>query len=236
MPGIPTQPTSDEKSLAARRILAVTEQELQRLVLDIHDGLVQHLFAAQTQLTLMKRRREDGQKISDADWDEHLIRLSGLLDEALLEIRNFLGTFRSPNFSEREITDIIQSLISYHESFTGCQVELTYSDQQLTTSLPVKIALYRICQEALANAYRHAGTDRQWIRLDKENQMIRLEIHDQGRGFVPPPLNGLEATEREEHIGLRGMRDRVGLMGGKFELHSAPGQGTRVVVWAPADE
>lgn len=235
MPGIPTQPTSDDKQLAAHRILAVTEQELQMLVLDIHDGVVQNLFAAQTQLSIMKRRREDGQTIPDADFDEHLVRVFGLLDEALQEIRNFLGTFRSPNFAEREIADMIQSLISTHESFTGCQVQLTYDDQQLEVSLPVKIALYRICQEALANAYQHAGTNRQWIRLEKEHEMIRLEIRDQGRGFVPPPMKGLEATEREEHIGLRGMRDRVGLMGGRFELHSTPGKGTRIVIWAPAD-
>jgi signal transduction histidine kinase len=100
-------------------------------------------------------------------------------------------------------------------------------------SLPVKIALYRILQEALSNAYRHAGANRQWVRLWGEGDIICLEVEDQGKGFEPPPLEGPQATERVEHIGLRGMRDRVALLGGTFQLFSQPGKGTRITVKVP---
>jgi signal transduction histidine kinase len=102
--------------------------------------------------------------------------------------------------------------------------------------MPVRIALYRFCQEALSNAYRHAQADKQWIRLDKTDSHIVLEVGDDGKGFNPPPLSGPEATEQEEHIGLRGMRDRIALVGGQFELISEPGKGTRIVVKVPVDE
>jgi signal transduction histidine kinase len=234
-----TQPlpaSPEEKDLAARRILAVTEEELQQIVLDIHDGLVQQLFAAQTQVSVMRARRAAGQTITEPEWDAHLERLAGVLGQSLQEIREFLGAFRSPSFAQRELADVIRGLARQHEVFTGCQVTLTIDERPLPASLSVKIALYRICQEALSNAYRHGRTQQQWVRLTKENNQIILEVQDKGQGFQPPPLAGDDATEREEHIGLRGMRDRVGLIGGQFHLDSAPGQGTRVIVRVPVDE
>jgi signal transduction histidine kinase len=224
--------TPDEH-LAARRMLAVTEEELRRIVLDIHDGPVQYLFAGLSQLSLMQGRRARAEGISDEEWDQHLARLSAILSEALHEIRNFLGTFRPPEFARRQLPEIIEGLIVQHEAFTGCEVELVVHFPAVLVTMPVKIAIYRICQEALANAYRHSGSQQQMVKLGYDEGLIVLEVDDDGRGFVPPPLVGPDATEREEHIGLRGMRDRVGLLGGEFELYSEPGQGTRVVVRIP---
>jgi signal transduction histidine kinase len=224
--------TPDEH-LAARRILAVTEEELRRIVLDIHDGPVQHLFAGLSQVSLMQGRRARGEVIGDGEWDEHLARLSAILSEALHEIRNFLGTFRPPEFARRQLPEIIEGLIVQHEAFTGCEVALSVDFPAVVVAMPVKIALYRICQEALANSFRHSGSQQQGVRLGYAAGLIVLEVRDSGRGFVPPPLVGPDATEREEHIGLRGMRDRVGLLGGEFELYSGPDQGTRIVVRIP---
>ncbi|MEK6221925.1 MAG: ATP-binding protein [Chloroflexota bacterium] len=227
---------ADQKDLAASRILAVTEEELQQIVLDVHDGPVQLLFAALSQIQLIQKQRANGESFPEADWDASIARLSGLLEESLREIREFLGTFRSPDFPKREITDIIQGLLMQHEAYQECQIEFTPSENPLPVSLPAKIALYRICQEALSNAYRHAGVDRVSVTLEKSDEMVALEVRDWGRGFDPPLLVGREATEREEHIGLRGMRDRVGLVGGQFELRSAPGKGTHIIARVPADE
>lgn len=227
---------NEPNNLAARRILAVTEEELQRIVLDIHDGPVQSLFAALTQINLIQKRRARGETVSLEECDQLFTRLNTLTEVALEDIRNFLGTFRPPDFARRELADIIQGLLLHHEMTTGCQVEFTAVTQPITTSLPVKIALYRICQEALSNAYRHAQSSKQWICLDVETGQIILKVRDDGHGFIPPPLSGPEATEREEHIGLRGMRDRITLVGGQFELFSAPGKGTRIVVRVPIDE
>jgi signal transduction histidine kinase len=112
-------------------------------------------------------------------------------------------------------------------------VELNVENLPEDVALPVKIALYRILQEALSNAHRHAGADRQWIRVWSEEEWICLEVEDQGKGFEPPPLDGPQATEHVEHIGLRGMRDRVALLGGTFQLTSRPGKGTCITVKVP---
>lgn len=231
-----TNTTADQEHLAARRILAVTEEELQQIVLCIHDGPVQRMFAALAQISAIKKQRTQGVNISKTDYDEHFARLSHLLETALSEIRNFLGMFRSPDFTGLDLVDMIQGLVIQHEALTSCQIKLTVCESHLPVALPVKIALYRICQEALSNAYRHSGTKQQQVQLDRQDNVITMTISDKGRGFVPPPLSGPDATERLEHIGLRGMRERVGLIGGEFELRSTPGSGTQIVVRVLANE
>ncbi len=223
-----------ENDLASRRILAVTEEELSRIVLDIHDGPVQYLFAA---LSLLTRVQHQVESRPDDPGCQALLpevtRVSELVESSLHEIKNFLGTFRPPEFHRRSLASIVHGLIIQHEEWTGHTVDLTMGAIPENVALPVKIALYRILQEALSNAYRHSGANEQWVRLWSEKKYIYLEIVDKGRGFEPPPLDGPQATEREEHIGLRGMRDRVELLGGTLHLTSHPGQGTTITVKVP---
>jgi signal transduction histidine kinase len=227
--------TSPDEHLAALRMLAVTEEELQRIILDIHDGPVQKLFAALSQVNLLEVRAAHGM-VPAEQLAAALHRVAGLLEGSLGEIKTSLGTFRPPEFARRDLLSVIEGLIVQHEEFTGCKVDFEARGPLPRVSLPAKIALYRIMQEALSNAYRHAGVNSVSLKLSASEHGLRLEVMDDGRGFVPPPLVGPEATERVEHIGLRGMRERVTLVGGRFTIASAPGQGTRIVVEVPVHE
>jgi signal transduction histidine kinase len=225
----------DERNLASRRILAVTEEELSRIILDIHDGPVQYLFATLSLLAQAQRQ------ISTAHEDcEALLpsvnRASKLVEQSLQEIKSFLGTFRPPEFHRRSLDSIIESVVIQYEEWTGNTVHLELQSPIEEVGLPVKIALYRITQEALSNGHRHAGVKEQWVKLSSEQGNIVLQVIDNGRGFDPPPLDGPKGTEREEHIGLRGMRDRVKLVGGVFHLVSQPGKGATITVKIPIQE
>jgi len=226
-----------DEHLAARRILAVTEEELQRIILDIHDGPVQKLFAALSQLNALQAHAQH-RPVSQAEWQPLVGRVSNLLEESLGEIKTSLGTFRPPGFARRNLLSVIEGLIIQQEDFTAMRVDFESEANLPEVSLPTKIALYRILQEALSNAYRHAGVTQARVRLSATAGKVRLEVLDEGRGFTPPPLVGPEATERVEHIGLRGMRERISLVGGTLTLESAPGAGTHIVVEVPvnADE
>lgn len=228
-------PSGNDKLVAAQRILAVTEEELQRIVLDLHDGPVQQLFAAQAQMAALSRRAEGGEQISRREYEVTFQRVSRLLQSSLQEIRQFLGAFRPPDFAHRDLVEILRGLFLHHELTTGCEVRFTGLETAVSLPLAVKITLYRICQEALSNAFRHANSLHQQITLTWEGDNLVLTIADDGQGFNPPPLHGPQATEREEHIGLRGMRDRVTLVGGQFFLDSAPGKGTKITVRLPID-
>ncbi len=227
--------SASDEFLAARRILAVTEEELQRIILDIHDGPVQKLFAALSQVNVLQARTNHG-TVPIEQLTPILNRLSSLLEGSLGEIKTSLGTFRPPEFARRELLSVIEGLILQHEESTGYTVDFEAQGSIPRVSLPVKIAVYRILQEALSNAYRHAGVKRVSVGLSAAGDHVRLEVVDAGRGFSPPPLVGPEATERVEHIGLRGMRERVALVGGRFRIESAPGAGTKIIVEVPADE
>ena len=226
---------SSDEHLAARRILSVTEEELQQIILNIHDGPVQKLFAALSQLHLIQKKISEGEAQAE-DWQRCMTRVSGLIESSLAEIKTSLGVFRPPEFARRDLLSVLEGLIIQHEEFTGCRVDFETRGETLTVSLPVKIALYRILQEALSNVYRHAGVESARVILTNEKQSVRLEVIDEGRGFAPPPLTGAEGTERSEHIGLRGMRERVSLVGGCFSIESAVGKGTRISVEVPCDE
>lgn len=221
-----------ERQKASSRMLAVNEEELNRIILDIHDGPVQYLFAALSLLTRLQQqantRFPDPEEMVDT-----VNKVSELVEESLHEIKSFLGTFRPPEFHRRSLVSLIRGLVIQHEERTGHAIEVTLEKLPEVVNLPVKIAVYRILQEALSNAYRHSGTDQQWVKVFGRKGSINLEIVDKGYGFEPPLLEGPGATEREEHIGLRGMRDRVKLIGGSFQLESHPGKGTRILVKLP---
>lgn len=219
---------------AAQRILSVTEQELSQIVLDIHDGPVQTLFAALAQLNVLQTRMQSSRQ-ADAEWLAGLERVSGLLQESLGEIRALIGAQRSPEFARRPVPQMIEALVLQHSEQTGMSITLRVDGAIPPVALAAKIALYRTTQEALSNVYRHAGVSEARVRLSAPRGRVKIIVQDAGRGFTPPPLTGPRATEEAKHIGLRGMRERLALIGGKLQIAAAPGQGTRVVIEVPAD-
>ncbi len=221
-------------SKSSSRILRVTEEELARIVLDIHDGPVQYLFAGLSTLARLQAELERG-PVSQDSIAADVAQSAAMIEEALNEIRGFLGAFRPPEFHKRDLRGIIEGLTMQHEDWSGQTVHLTIEMLPDEVSLPAKIAVYRIMQEALSNAYRHAEVNEIYVKVWERLNAVWLQVIDEGRGFEPPLLHGPRGTDLEEHIGLRGMRERVSLVGGRFHLYSRPGQGTQIMVKIPAD-
>ena len=89
--------------------------------------------------------------------------------------------------------------------------------------MPVKITLYRLVQEALTNAYRHAGGKGQRVVVQCDGRDLKVAVMDAGPGF-----DGGQEGDSAEHLGLVGMRERVESLGGQFAIESTPGSGTTV--------
>jgi signal transduction histidine kinase len=220
-----------EARAASRRLLATSERELQRIVLDMHDGPVQDIFAALSQLQVLERA------LTHDPASEHRARQTvQLLERALGEIRNFIGAFRPPGFERRGLGEIIEGLAVQHETLTDQEVELQLPDELGDCALPTKIAVYRILQEALANGHRHSGASAQRVIVERRGAAITLTVSDDGRGFNPKRVLASEEDVGVEggHFGLRGIQDRVEMLGGSFALESAPGQGTTLTITLPA--
>lgn len=213
-------------------MMQVTEWELQRILLDIHDGPVQHMFAALSQLDLLRRALEGGGGMT-AEAEDRIGRIRQLLEGGLNEVRSFIGAFRPPEFEARGLVPLLEGLLLQHEAMTDTQVALEVRGDVPDLPVPVKIGLYRVLQEALSNAYRHGGADRVTVRLRpverRGERRVRMTVSDNGDGFDPRAARG------GKHYGLQGMHDRVEMIGGRFRLRAAPGMGAMIAVEVPSD-
>lgn len=221
------QPNSSREP--AGRILQIAEREIGRIILDIHDGPVQNIFAALSQLYMLQKGLTQQRDGATADDLERVRRSIGLLESSLNEIRTFMGTFRPPEFERRDLIAVLEGLVIQHEELTGKIVELEVQNAIPPVSLPVKISLYRILQEALSNAARHGQANSHQVLLRSEEAALIMEVRDQGLGF---DLHSL-GCQPGQHFGVEGMRERVQLLGGSLAIQSAPGQGTCVRVVVP---
>lgn len=216
---------------ASHRMMQVTEWELQRILLDIHDGPVQHMFAALSQLDLLRRALESGGGMP-AEAEDRINRIRQLLEGGLNEVRSFIGAFRPPEWEARGLVPLMEGLLLQHEAMTDMQVAVEVRGDVPDLPVPVKICLYRVLQEALSNAYRHGGADRVVLRLRRVERRgeprLRMSVSDNGHGFDPGALRD------GRHFGLQGMRDRVEMIGGRFRLRSAPAAGTLIGIEVPA--
>lgn len=214
---------------ASHRMMQVTERELQRILLDIHDGPVQHMYAALSQLDLLRRALDapDG----ETEARERIERIRLLLEGGLNEVRSFIGAFRPPEFEARELVTLLEGLALQHEAMTDTEIDLDVRGAIPHVPLPVKIGLYRVLQEGLSNAYRHGGANRVVVRLRRVvrrgEPRLRMSVSDNGHGFDP------RAVPAEKHFGLQGMRDRVEMIGGRFRLRGQPGRGAMIAVEVP---
>jgi signal transduction histidine kinase len=206
----------------SRRLIKVGEQERARLARELHDDVTQRLAllaidagreesgAAGAPRAVMRSMREGLIRLSE---DVHA--LSYRLHPSLLED---LGLFAA--------------LQTECERFSrSCPTYLNADPATLSASLPndVALCLYRVAQEALRNAGRHAQATRTDVRLERLDGGLELVVTDNGVGFDPGRLNGAS-------LGHASMRQRVLLLGGRFHIDSSPGEGTAVHAWVPLRE
>ena len=215
-------------SLGAQ-VIAAQERERRRIAADLHDGVAQSLgvlkFGIESQVEAL------GQKNSNLD----LSGFDALVDqirEALAEIRKVTKDLSPAVIGEFGICTAIDMLCKdFDDQITQIDVECLVCIHEPNLPEIVQVAVYRIVQEALNNARKHAGASRISVRLASEDGAVTLEIADDGKGF-DPALAGAGA-EVGRALGLDSMRERAVVTGGQFELRSQPGHGTTVIVSWP---
>ncbi len=203
-------------------------QERQRIAREMHDSFAQTLGVLHLQLL---RARENCPP-TDA-------RLTAVLGEMAATTEHAYDELRQSIFDLRTMVSRglgwIPTLTEYLHEFsarTGIPVRLEAADE-LPARLPpaTEVQLIRIIQEALANVSKHAGADQARVRLRPEGRWVRMTIEDDGQGFQPEVL----AATKRDHFGLEAMRERAESLGGKLEVDSAPGRGTRIVAMLPLE-
>ena len=209
---------------AAGGTTARNERLLHRIAVDLHDGPVQGIALAVMRLdTLADQCRACSSAMgTESSLAQEFKRLQEALSSAQQDVRSLSKGLHLPAIDELSLADVARRVVRDYKRSSGLDVELTINELPEDAPLPVKITLFRLLQESLANGLRHGGASRQLIALTASNDWLQVSVRDDGKGFDP------QATETEGHLGLEGMRERVELLGGTFYIWSALGQGTVV--------
>jgi signal transduction histidine kinase len=212
---------------ASDRLLTAQEEERKRLALDLHDGVGQTLTALLLALDATRDQLVRGSGPVPPTVPSGLEKARELAASALEETRDVATRLRPARISGIGIATAVRELAA----MSSRPVEVTIArevDRPGLLTPDVEINLFRIAQEALANAIRHSRSDHIGIRIDRGPEGLRLEVSDRGRGFDAAVSEGLG-------LGLAGMRERAASAGARLELESSPGTGTTIAVTVPMD-
>ncbi|HXF63715.1 MAG TPA: PAS domain S-box protein [Caldilineaceae bacterium] len=192
--------------------------ERSRIARDLHDAVTQTLFSASIiaeVLPMIWQRNE-------AEGRRRLEELRELTRGALAEMRTLLLELRPAKLIEVELADLLRQLA---EAIAGRARVPVKVEVEGSADLPpdVKVALYRVAQEALNNVAKHAQANHAWLRLQMTPEQVTLTVHDDGCGFVFERI-------APEHLGLGIMRERAEGIGATLSVRSQPAQGTTIEV------
>ncbi len=203
--------------------LAVSE-ERNRLARDIHDGLGHYLTATTMQIQGAKAVLE---KTAAGTQSPAALSALGkaetLLQEALADVRRSVAALRTTPASHRSLAETLAALVDEHPIAAQLDGQFTLTGTPLALSPQVEMTLYRVIQEGLTNVHKHAQASHVVVTLSYATSDTHLTIADNGQGCAVP--NG--------GYGLLGLRERVQLVGGTVDIHTAPGQGFRLAVVIP---
>ncbi len=217
---------------AAARTAALNERVLRRLSAELHDGPAQEISLSLLRLDHVAAlsSADESNNGSQAELERELGLIQSSLRRSLEEVRATSSGLLLPHLATLSVAQTLDHVIRGHQRRTGAQVHLTRDDLPEQASLPTKIALYRIVQEALNNAWRHADGSTPTVTVARVGDQLRVEVADTGPGFVK-----VQGEESDAHLGLVGMRERAESLGGQFRVASTPGDGTRVIATLPLE-
>jgi len=220
----------ERSRLEAATARALAAEERNRLAREIHDTLAQGLAALTMQLevadSLAGAKAPDDSRLHSAV-ERALLLARATLDEA----RRSVLDLREAPLEGRSLSEALEALASEADSSPDDAVEVTViASDGVDAKLSPAVAggLYRVAQQAVVNATRHARARQITLRVTRSESEIHLRVEDDGTGFEPADVRG-------DRFGLVGMRERARLLGGSLTVESAPDAGTAIEVRVPID-
>jgi signal transduction histidine kinase len=210
------------------KLVHAQEDERKRIARELHDDTGQKLSAIGMGLAALETTVAAG----DASRTASVLRnLREMNDQAMTELRNIMADLRPAQLDDLGLAPALKWYIGQYQARNPePQVRLVIERTPGRLPPEYETVLFRVAQEALTNARRHAEATEVTVRLSQIGSEVALEIRDNGVGFDPgqPPRH-----EPGSGLGLPGMRERVGLVNGSLQIESAPGQGARITVRLP---
>jgi signal transduction histidine kinase len=204
-------------------MMKVEEEERRRISRELHDEVGQALLVARLYLEMIEGMLSNEKKATRAKLED----TRRVVETTIVEMRRLISAL-SPNvLQELGLPASIRQFVkNLSRTFPG-RVRMRMSNVEELPDGP-KIMMYRLVQECFTNAVKHSSARNVSVELTRRNGLVRMRMHDDGVGF-----SIAEAAAKRESFGIAGMRERVELLGGKIDIASAPGKGTKVSIAIP---
>lgn len=207
-----------------RRVVAAQEAERQRIARELHDATGQSLTALGLGLrgaasTLDKEKAVTAQRLE---------ALQILTSQTLEELRRLIADLRPSHIDDLGLASALRWYVSELETRTPLRITVNVSGPEQELDATIKIALFRIAQEALTNVVKHSGAEQASLYLGYSPHSVRLSVEDNGHGFETQAPTSTRPT-----WGLLGMQERAALLNGRCEVYSTPNHGTRIEAEIP---
>jgi signal transduction histidine kinase len=208
-----------------QKLITAYEDERRRIARGLHDEAGQSLTALILNLEMAE------QTASPSD-QARLARLRGIAEDTLTELRRVIYGLRPAILDDLGLAAAIRWYVRESVEPQGLHVAMTLPGLEIRLPSHVEIAVFRIVQETLTNVLKHANARQVTIDIAVQNGQVRVTISDDGHGFEPTTVR---QNREGRGLGLLGMRERAELLGGRLDVTSRPGVGTRVDAMIPVE-
>jgi signal transduction histidine kinase len=199
-------------------------EERQRMAREIHDTLAQGLTGVITQLQALELAKDRPER-----W-RHLDTAMRLARDSLAEARRSVQAVGPAALERARLPEALAEVVDRWATLNGVPAEITTTGTARRLHPEIEVALLRTAQEALANAAKHAAASRVGLTLSYMEDVVTLDVRDDGVGFDPVPA----VPTAQGGFGLTAMRQRVDRLAGSLEIESEPGAGTAISASVPA--
>lgn len=209
----------ERMQLLSSRLMEAQEQERRAIARELHDEIGQVVTGIHLRLQAL------GQETDDPEMAEELQESMAMVEHLLQQVRDLSLNLRPSILDDFGLVPALEWLIRRQVRKSGLEIDLS-ADAEVRPRSEIETVCFRVAQEALTNVVRHAEATRARVSLNQNTRELELEIQDNGVGFDVEKESG--RALQGGSLGLLNMRERVLMAGGRFDIESTPGQGTRI--------
>jgi signal transduction histidine kinase len=222
------QRTQEDLRQLSARLLGAQDEERRRIARDLHDSTGQLLTALAINLTMVG----DEARGTNPHVDKKVAESIAMAKEISQEVRTISYLLHPPALDEMGLATALQWYVDGFEERSKIKVSLAVPESPERLERDLETALFRVVQECLTNIHRHSGAKTAAIRMEREENRVKLVVEDHGHGMPEGAMDRIAGTGLAG-LGLRGMRERVNRFGGEIRMTSNS-NGTRIEVTVPA--
>ncbi|MBU5670940.1 sensor histidine kinase [Paenibacillus sp. MSJ-6] len=220
--------SAKNRQMIGLKIILAQEEERKRISREIHDGPAQLLanLVLRTEIVERMIAKQDFKMVQD-----EIIDLKGQVRSSLEEMRKVIFNLRPMALDDLGLIPTLRKYVHDFEEKTKIRTTFETRGKEHRMTSPMEAAIFRLVQEALTNAAKHAFPTYVGVDINYQGEMLRIIVQDNGLGFKVDQLE--EKNKEHSHFGLIGMRERVELLEGRMDIESTANQGTKIIIHIP---